>query len=61
MEFIWVYVAGALAVYAAYLQYKNGKLEEQNEDMADMIMAMAKELQEYGSPNVRIFKNDEEE
>jgi len=61
MEFIWVYVAGALAVYAAYLQYKNGQLEEENEDMADMIMAMAKELQEYGSPNVRIFKNDEEE
>lgn len=43
-----------LGVFCHYLLNKIQDLQEQNEDLGTMIMSMALELHELGSPNVFI-------
>ena len=50
-----------LGVYLTYLLNKISDLEEQLELYNETVLGMAKELQELGSPNVKIILGDNDE
>ena len=59
METVYeIYLLVACLLWVGYLNWKlatrNHELEEQAEVQHDLILSMAKELKEFGSPNVSI-------
>jgi hypothetical protein len=60
-ESIWFFITAAVIPYTAYIQYKYYQLKESAETMQEMILVMAKELKELGSPNVEIFEVEQDD
>lgn len=56
---ILVYALVGMGIYCHYLLNKISALKEQNVSIGEMIMSMAKELKELGSPNVFIEESTE--
>jgi diacylglycerol kinase len=46
-------------IYAMYLFFLNRALNDTVDNQTEVIIAMAEELEDLGSPNVKVFRKDE--
>jgi hypothetical protein len=60
MENIFLWILVVLAPYTAYLQVKIDGLKEELSTSSEAILAMARELKSYGSPNIVFVEDDDD-